>query len=391
MQYNFDQIVERRGTNSVKWDETKRIFGADVLPLWVADMDFPCPQPVVDALVERAKHPVFGYPGTPNSMFEAVAGWLKRRFDATIETSSFATVPGVVSGLHAAVEAFSKPGDKIVIQTPVYPPFYSTVRNLGRQVVENPLVEREDGSYAMNLEQLAGLIDSRTSMLIICSPHNPIGQLWTREELQTLAQICVDRGIILVSDEIHADLILYGEHVPVFKLSPEISNICLTFISPSKTFNIAGLFASIAIAENPAMMKRYKTTLENMSMQHLNLFGIEAMEAAYNEGDEWLEQVLAYLRGNAEYVSSFLKANLPKITMRVPEATYLGWIDFRALNLPQAELKRKVIEEAKLGFNDGMMFGKAGEGFQRINLGCARSVLEEAMARLEQTFAPIAK
>ncbi|GIM44829.1 cystathionine beta-lyase [Collibacillus ludicampi] len=385
MKYNFDEVIDRIGTNSSKWDYREKIFGTeDVLPLWVADMDFPCPPCVVEAIIKRAQHPIYGYPGKPREFYAAAVHWLKRRFGVDVQPEWMATVPGVVPGIHIAIEAFTNPGDKVVVQPPVYHPFFRAIRNRGRQIVENPLMEK-DGRYYMDFADLREKIDERTRMLILCSPHNPVGRVWERDELLELADICMKNDIIIISDEIHSDLVYEkGKHIPLFSLSPEISNHCITFISVSKTFNLAGLFTSIAFTENPKILRELKMAIHKASMEDINLFGIEALIAAYNEGEDWLEELLLYLKGNAEYISNFLRERIPQVKMQVPEGTYLGWMDFRELGLRGEELKEFIIRKAKLGLNDGMMFGAQGEGFQRINFACSRKTLEEAMLRLEK-------
>lgn len=385
MGYNLDEFVDRDGTNSMKWNYRGKVFGTDdVLPLWVADMDFSCPPSVTEALIERAKHPIYGYPGTPDSFFSSVVNWLKRRLDLNVESEWLTPIPGVVPGLHVAVDAFTKPGDNIVIQPPVYHPFFSTITDRGRHVVENPLVET-DGDYKMDLDDLRNKIDDRTRMIILCSPHNPLGRVWTRDELLALADICIENDIMIVSDEIHSDLVYDKEQfTPFYSLPKEVTDHGMAFIAPSKTFNMAGLFASIAIAGNTRIRREFRTAAAKAGSTHVNLFGIEGLTAAYNNGEEWLEEVLSYLRGNAEYIHDFLQERIPQVKMAVPDATYLGWMDFRELGLYGKELNDFIVQKAKLGLNAGAMFGKQGDGFQRINFACTRSIVEEAMERLEK-------
>lgn len=384
MAYNFDQIFDRDGTNSIKWNYRKEVFGTDVLPLWVADMDFPCPPEVVEAIQKRAQHPIYGYPGKPEAFFQSVVDWVGRRFETEIKQDWMTTTPGVVPGLHIAIEAFTSPGDKVIIQPPVYHPFFDSVKNRGRHVVENPLLE-QNGDYVMDFDDLKRKIDERTKMLILCNPHNPVGRVWARNELEELAEVCKQQDIVVISDEIHADLVFEkGAHVPFHSLPEELSNQSLTFMSPSKTFNLAGLLSSIAIAENPRVLQQFQTALEKAGLGLLNVFGIEAFTAAYNNGEQWLEELLVYLKANAEYINGFLTERIPQLKMSLPQATYLGWIDFRALPLNGKGLNDFIIHEAKLGLNDGGAFGVQGEGFQRINFACPRTTLEEAMARLER-------
>lgn len=381
----FDEIIDRLGTNSVKWDARERIFGSgDVLPLWVADMDLPCPPEVVQAIEARAKHPIYGYPGDNGALFEAAKGWVNRRFGAEVDTDWMVAIPGVVPGIQVAIEAFTKPGDKVIIQPPVYPPFFSTSEELGRRIVENPL-KRVDGKYVMDFDDLRKKIDQRTKLFVLCSPHNPIGQVWSREDLLQLGEICAEKGIMIIADEIHSDLVYEkGAHTPFYTLSEQLANQSVTFISGSKTFNLAGLFTSIAIIKNRKLRNEFRVTANKMGLNHINLFGIVASTAAYNHGDQWLDELLDYLHENAVMIRHFLSERIPEIKMTIPEATYLAWLDFRELGLYGQELRNFLIREAKVGLNDGFQFGKQGDGFCRMNFGCPRSVLKEALQRIEK-------
>ncbi|MFT9846975.1 MalY/PatB family protein [Aneurinibacillus sp. REN35] len=384
MKYNFDNLLSRLNTNSIKWDYRKEIFDADdVLPLWVADMDFACPPGVTEALMRRAQHPAYGYPGTPRALYEAAVRWTARRFGRELQPEWMTVVSGVVPGLYAAVEAFTSPGDKVIVQPPVYPPFYSAALGRGRRIVENPLVEK-DGHYRMDIEGLRKVIDERTKLLILCSPHNPVGRVWSQEELRELAALCAEKDLIVLADEIHADLVYEPYvHTPFYSLGEDAANRCVTFLSPSKTFNVAGLFTSLAVAQNSELLKKLKAAIEKVGVDHVNLFGIEACIAAYDKGEEWLDELLVYLLGNAKYIEQSLAEHIPGVRMKVPEATYLGWLDFRGLGLSDTELKQFIIEQARLGLNDGHTFGRGGQGFQRLNFGCSRATLEEALGRLE--------
>ena len=381
----FDEIIDRLGTNSVKWDARERIFGSgDVLPLWVADMDLPCPPEVVQAIEARAKHPIYGYPGDNGALFEAAKGWVNRRFGAEVDTDWMVAIPGVVPGIQVAINAFTKPGDKVIIQPPVYPPFFSTSEELGRRIVENPL-KRVDGKYEMDFDDLRKKIDQRTKLFVLCSPHNPIGQVWSREDLLQLGEICAEKGIMIIADEIHSDLVYEkGAHTPFYTLSEQLANQSVTFISGSKTFNLAGLFTSIAIIKNRKLRNEFRVTANKMGLNHINLFGIVASTAAYNHGDQWLDELLDYLHENAVMIRHFLSERIPEIKMTIPEATYLAWLDFRELGLYGQELRNFLIREAKVGLNDGFQFGKQGDGFCRMNFGCPRSVLKEALQRIEK-------
>ncbi len=388
MQFDFDTVIDRSGTLSTKWDSRKAVFGReDVIPLWVADMDFASPPCVVEALQRRAAHPVYGYPAKPQILYEAVSGWFERRYDVAVAPEWMVTVSGIVFGLHLALDAFSEPGDGIVIQPPVYHPFFYAAKNRGRRLIENPLRE-VNGTYEMDFDDLKKKIDKGTRLLILCSPHNPVGRVWPREVLEELASICAERNVMIIADEIHGDLVYEGgKYVPFFTLSPEAAKNSLTFISGSKTFNLAGLFSSVAIAPDPDVRKRFAETVTAIGQDQLNIFGIEALRAAYTGGDAWLDALLAYLQGNARYISTFLAENIPNLSMAVPEGTYLGWIDCRKLGLSPSELSHLMVNKAGLGFNAGTIFGLEGKGFMRINFGCPRSVLETAMGHLKNALA----
>lgn len=388
MVYNFDERIDRTGTNSVKWETNHPDYNAEgMLPLWVADMDFACPPEVTGALIKRASHPIYGYPMKEASFYESLQEWIHKRFGVAVETSWMTGITGVVPGLHVAIEAFTDVGDKVVIQTPVYHPFFHAVHNRGRQVVSSSLVENA-GRYEINWDDLAEkLSDPKVKLMLLCSPHNPVGRVWTKEELEQLGTLCVEQGVIVVADEIHADLVYEtGSHTPYYSLPRELSSRSVTFLSASKTFNLAGLFTSYLLTENRHLLRDFAQTASKMGYENLNLFGMEATIAAYRHGEAWLEELLVYLRGNAAYIHHYLTQRLPEISMSIPEATYLGWMDFRSLGLSQSELNKLLRTEAKLGLNDGVMFGQEGEGFQRINFGCPRAILEEAMTRLEQVI-----
>ncbi len=384
MRVNLDEVLDRTGSNAMKWEYTKNVFGRDdVLPLWVADMDFPTPQEVTDAIVERAQHPIYGYPGTPDALKKAFTDWLERRLNIEVHPKHLVTLPGVVFGLHIAAMGFTSPGDKIIVQSPVYPPFFSSIEKTGRHVLENPLIEK-DGHYEMDFDHLESIIDRHTKAIFLCSPHNPIGRVWTREELTKLGDIAAKHNLLVVSDEIHGDLILKGNvQTPFYSLPDELSERSISFMAPSKTFNLAGLYASFAVIKNKAIREEFENTIARTGAGRLNIFGIEATKAAYTHGEEWLEDVIAYLDGNATYLESALKERVPQIKMHKPEGTYLAWLDCRALNMTDEALKDWTIKEARLGLNAGITFGKQGSGFMRLNFACPRSLIEEAVNRLE--------
>lgn len=382
--YNFDEVIDRRASDSLKW-ATGLIFNKDdAIPLWVADMDFRAPQPVVDALVERARQGIFGYPLRSDAYYQAIINWFGRRHGWQVEKSWIEPNPGVVTALTVAVLSYTQPGDRVIVQPPVYFPFFSVVKNNGRHLIENRL-KIENGRYVMDYEALeTQLKDPRVHMLVLCSPHNPVGRVWTAEELRPLAELCLKHNVILVSDEIHCDLVFAGHrHTPTAALSPEIAQNTVTLASPSKTFNLAGLNSSFAIIPNPELRKRYAITTEAVHVGGSSIFGLLGVEAAYNSGEEWLEQVLSYLNCNLDTLQNFIEQRIPRLKLYRPEGTYLAWLDCRGLGLEPAELRSLMLQGAGLGLNDGATFGFGGEGFQRVNVACRRALLEQALEQLE--------
>lgn len=388
MSYDFDKKLDRRGTNSLKWDFANLFFGTnDLLPMWVADMDFQAPEPVIEALRERVEHGIFGYTVQPESYYQSIINWLDRRHDWKIQKEWLGHAPGVVPAIHTSILAFSRPGERVIVQTPVYYPFFSAVTSTGRRLVLNSL-KRSGSRYEPDFEDLEEKIDSKTKLLILCNPHNPVGRVWTREELARLGEICLKHGLKIISDEIHSDLIFEGyKHVPIASLSRELANQTLTCIAPSKTFNLAGLGAAAVVASSETMLTQYNNALSSAGLGLANLFGTVALEAAYTNGEQWLDRLLPYIRENFEYMRDFLKANLPEIGVSELEGTYLAWLDFRELGMTLEELKVFLYEKAKVGFEDGSVFGKEGEGFMRVNLACPRATVKEAMDKLTRAYA----
>lgn len=384
MNYSFDEIIPRENTNCVKFDIRKQYFGReDVIPMWVADMDFAVPPFVQEAVRKRAEHPVFGYSIIPESYREAIAGWQLKRFGWEIKKDWILFSPGVVTGLNVIVQALTEPGDRIIVQPPVYFPFFSSVENNGRKLVLNQLLEK-DGVYTIDFEDLEAKMKDGAKMLVLCNPHNPVSRCWTREELEWLGAKGLEHGVIIVSDEIHCDLVFEPHrHIPMASLSEEIANNTITCIAPSKTFNLAGLYSSSIIIQNDSLRRRFKVAEERVHLS-ANLFGIVAAEAAYRHGEEWLRQLMAYLRGNIDLVTGFFAEEMPAITVSPAEATYMLWLDFRKLGIPAPEVKKRLIERAGLGLVEGPVFGAGGEGFQRINIGCPRSTLETALGRFRK-------
>jgi len=387
MHYNFDEIIERNGTNSLKYDGKKRYFGTDdVLPMWVADMDFRSPDFIVNALEKRLSHGILGYNIKPEGFYTSVINWLKRRFDWEVQQDWISFTPGVVSALNFGVLSLTEPGQKVIIQTPVYAPFFKVVKNHNRQLIVNEL-KLQHGRYVMDLNHLESQIDEDTKAIILCSPANPAGRVWTKEELLALGNICLKNNLIIISDEIHSDLILKGhKHIPLASLSKELADITVTCMAPSKTFNIAGLASSVIITSNPELKQRFDMLPNSLDLNNGNLFGIEALQAAYTHGDEWLKQMLAYLDGNMDFLENYINQHLPKIKIVRPEGTYLVWLDCREMGMQPLELRRFFIEEAKVGLNSGTDFGPGGEGFMRMNVGCPREIIVEGLRRIQRAM-----
>lgn len=387
MQYNFDELIDRNGTNSLKHDGKIRYFGTnDILPLWVADMDFRSPDFIIKALDKRLAHGILGYNIRSEGFNTSVCAWMKRRFNWEVRPEWLSFTPGVVSALNFGILSFTEPGDKVIVQTPVYAPFFKVVKNHKRQLTINELVIK-NGKYVMDLDNLRNSIDKSTKAIILCSPHNPVGRVWQKDELLALAEICLEHNLIVISDEIHSDLIFSGnKHIPFASLSKDLANITVTCMAASKTFNIAGLASSVIITPNPALKQRFDMLPNSLDLNNGNIFGMEALEAAYTHGDEWLGQMLRYLEGNIQCIDQYLKDKIPSIKLFCPEGTYLAWLDCRALGLKQNELRNFFIDKAKVGLNNGTDFGPGGEGFMRINIGSPRSVLLEAMERIEKAL-----
>jgi len=383
MQYDFDQIVDRSKNLSAKYDERVKKFGTDdVIPLWIADMDFKAPQPVIDALKARAEEGVWGYTARPASYFEAVRDWQTRRNGWTPDTSLMSFSLGVVQTLSAMVQLYTPQGGSVLIQTPVYGEFYDMTEFAGRTVVENRMVER-DGRWTVDWEDFEAKLQE-ADLFLFCSPHNPLGIVWTEEELRRMMELCLKYRVLVVSDEIHSDLIFHGKkHIPTASLSPEIASNVVTGISGTKTFNLAGLQASTVVFPNAHMKEIYDRFWINMDIHRNNAFSVVAMETAFREGEEWLEQLLPYLSGNFDFVADYCKKRIPKIKTCAPDATYLMWLDCRALGLNNEELHDFMIRKARLGLNDGCAFGRSLSGFMRLNAACPRSVLKQAMEQLE--------
>jgi Bifunctional PLP-dependent enzyme with beta-cystathionase and maltose regulon repressor activities len=380
MSYNFDTLIDRRNTRSYKWDQVGPLFGhADILPLWVADMDFPSPPAVQEVLKKRAALGAYGYAIRTDSYLEAIQGWYERRHGWSIDKEWILDSPSVVTSLSLAVEQFTSPGDAVVLQSPVYYPFYDVIRGNDRVVARNPLVLR-NGRYEMDLEQLESLFKDGAKLMLLCSPHNPGGRVWERDELLRLGELCLRYGVTVVSDEIHCDLVFPDkQHVPFAALSPEIADITITCLAATKTFNLPGLHTSFIVVSNEGMRQRLDKRMKTLSLHMAQHFAQDAVEAAFNEGGEWLDAMLAYVKDNLDYALSYLSEHLPQVKPMVPDGTYLLWVDCRGLGLDRSGLKDLMFNKAKVAFNDGTIFGTEGEGWLRINLACPRSILKQAL------------
>ncbi len=387
MENDFNEIIQRENTSCYQYDLREKYFGTeDVIPMWVADMDFRTPAVICEAIKKRLEHGIFGYTYRSDSFYNSVIRWLKFMHGWEIKKEWIDFSPGVVPALNMAVLAYTSPGDKVIVQQPVYFPFFSAITNHNRILVNNPL-QLKNGRYYMDYNDLRSKIDDRVKMIFLCSPHNPTGNVWTREELAELAEICIRNNILIISDEIHSDLFFREhKHIPTASLNEETAKNTVTFIAPSKTFNIAGLSTSVVISSNDRLLKMYSSILEHIHVGGGNIFGNVALEAAYNQGHEWIGQLMDYIRSNLDYLTKYLADNIPVIRPVKPEATYLVWLDCRGLEMEPAQLKKFFIEKAKLGLSDGPVFGEEGAGFQRMNIACPREKLKTALKRLEKAI-----
>lgn len=387
MKYNFDEIIRRNETDCLKWDFVEERFGAnDLLPMWVADMDFLSPEEVRREIEKRLEHRIFGYTGRGKSYYEAIISWVLKRHGWEIKREWIQNNPGVVSTLAISILAFTKPGDRILIQTPVYPPFFRVIESNGREIVKNPLIASNSG-YEMDFDDLEKKFQSGVKMMLLCNPHNPVGRVFTRDELLKLGELCRRYNVIVVSDEIHSDIIFKNhKHIPLASLSKEFSDFTISCIAPSKTFNVAGLSASLAIIPNKELMERFTDTMLGLGIDGSNLIGGVALEACYSYGEEWLEELLVYIKGNRDFALEFIEARIPQIKAVKSEGTYLMWLDCRGLDMENEELNKFMIEKAKIALNDGSTFGEEGKGFLRLNIGCPRSILKEGLERIENAI-----
>lgn len=385
--YDFDRVIDRRGTDSIKIDNVKAMFGKeDLLPMWVADMDFETPPCIIEAAMEKIKQPVWGYTKPSNSYWKSIQQWLKRKHALDVNPDELGFVGGIVPGLSFAVNALTEKNDGIIIQPPVYPPFHSVVRHSKRELLFNPLIE-DNQQFSMNFAHLPTLLENKPKMLILCNPHNPGGKVWSKEELISLADFCFDNDILVISDEIHADLTLPGyKHTPFASVSEKARMNSITFMAPSKTFNMAGVASSFYYIPNPTIRKKFQDFVLGNDLTGGHLFAYATTQAAFEKGEEWLLQVLVYINENIKFVETYLKKYLPKIKMMRPEASFLIWLDFSETGLSHDQVVEKLKSEAGLALNDGISFGKEGTMHMRLNIGTSRSIVEEALRRMKAAF-----
>ncbi len=386
--YNFDNTIDRRGTGAIKTDALKEVFGhEDLIPLWVADMDFETPGFITDALRERLEHSVFGYTSQPADYWPTVKKWIADHHQWEVECEWMTYIPGIVKGIGMVINALLEKNDKIIIQPPVYHPFRLIPQKNGRELVFNPLHENEDGSYSMDFENLTSVCDDRCKLLILSNPHNPAGIVWPRETLEKLASFCHNRGITVISDEIHCDMALFGnKHIPFASVSPEAAACSITFGSPSKTFNIAGIVSSYAIVPNTELREKFFGWLEASELSAAPMFSPIATVAAFKYGEEWRRQMLEYVEGNIEFIEDYCRKYIPQVRPLRPQASFLVWLDCRKLDMNHDELIDLFVVKAGLALNDGEMFNPGGEGFMRLNVGTTRAVLKTAMEQLKNAI-----
>lgn len=386
--YDFDKIVDRTGSGDLKHEVLEERYGrADLLPLWVADMDFETPQFITDALRKRLDHSLFGYTVEPKDYWPTVQKWIKDHHQWDIKREWLSYIPGIVKGIGMVVNVFTKPDEKVIIQPPVYHPFRLTPEGNGREVVYNPLKENEDGTYSMDFENLAEVADEKCRVLILSNPHNPAGIVWGKETLARLADFCYDHNILVISDEIHCDMALWGnKHVPFATASEKAAQCSITFGAPSKTFNIAGIVSSYSIIPNDEIRNKFYTWLAANELNEAPMFSPIATIAAFQNGEEWRKAMLQYIEGNIIFVEDYCRENLPQIKPLRPEASFLVWLDCRALGLDHERLVDLFVNKARLALNDGEMFGKGGEGFMRMNVGTPRAVLKKALDQLKDAI-----
>jgi cystathionine beta-lyase len=388
--WNFDEPAGREGTDCIKYDRREETFGVkDIIPMWVADMDFNTPDFVVESLQKRLDHQIYGYSFRSSEYFQSMISWIKTRHNWTVEKEWISFSPGIVPALNFCTLAFTQPGDSIIVQPPVYFPFFSAAESHGRNLIYNRLTESE-GKWNMDYNSLIAGIDSKTKMIIISNPHNPVGRVWTPEELNNLADICLKNNILIISDEIHCDLVLPGfTHTPMASLSEKIAENTVTLIAPSKTFNLAGLSTSSVIIKNPVLRKSFNRIVDNLHVGNGNIFGNTASIAAYTKGHKWLDALLDYIDNNIEFVKDYCGKMIPEIIPVQPEATYMIWLDCRRFGMSGKDLQNFFVHKAGVGMNEGSTFGPGGEGFMRMNLGTTHQTVMKAMEQIERAVASV--
>lgn len=385
MKVDFDTVIERRGTNSIKYDFARENGKTeDVLPLWVADMDFPTAPAVLESLEQRVRHGIFGYSEGKEEYFQAVAGWYKRRFGWEVKRNWMLKTPGVVFALAAAVRAFTREGESVLLQQPVYYPFGRVITDNRRKLVNSPL-KLVDGHYEMDFEDFERkIVENGVKLFLLCSPHNPVGRVWTEWELRKIGDICLKYEVLVVSDEIHSDFVWQNRKHHIFSaLKPEYADITITCTAPSKTFNLAGLQVSNIFVPNQKLRRALRREIEAVGYGHINMMGLTACQAAYEGGEEWFEELKSYIWDNYLFLEEYLKRELPQIRPIVLEGTYLVWLDFRDLKMTEEEREELLVHKARLWLDSGVMFGEEGEGFERVNIACPRETLRQALERLK--------
>jgi cysteine-S-conjugate beta-lyase len=385
MKYNFDEVIDRRNTDAVKLERCKTLFGTeDLLPLWVADMDFRTPDFILDAVRKRLDHPILGYTMPTKSFYPTTLNWIKDHHQWDVQRAWLGFLPGIVPGLSFAVQALTNPGDEIIVQPPVYYPFFHVIEKNHRVLIHNPLKE-EDGKFVMDFDDLEKKFTPKTTLFILCNPHNPGGRVWTKDELTQFAAICEKHGVTIISDEIHADMVLPGnaKHTPLATVSAWAEQHTVTFMAPTKVFNMPGLISSAYIIPNAALHQQFAEFLEASEMNGGNMFAYIAAVAAYEHGEEWRLQMLEYVKANIDFVTGFLKKNIPQIKPMIPEASFLVWLDCKGMDMETDELHRFFSLKAALGLNKGTIFGPGGEYHLRLNVACPRIILEKAMKQLQ--------
>ncbi|WP_294705248.1 MalY/PatB family protein [uncultured Fusobacterium sp.] len=389
MKYNFNEKIDRSENHSAKWAEMEMKFGRkDLTPMWVADMDIKAAPEIVEAMKKKVEQEIFGYVYRPDSYYESAANWLKKRFGYKISPSTLIHSPGVVPSMSILVKMLTKETDRILIQSPVYPPFAAAVKDNGRKLIENNLIKDEKGYYTIDFEDLENkLALEDVTLFILCNPHNPVGRVWRREELEKMGELCKKHNVRILADEIWRDLIMPGyKHIPMASINKEIEDITITLFSPTKSFNLAGLQASFATFPRAEERKEFDDILGQMDVKRNNPFSLVAFETAYEKCENWLEQLIEHIDGNMQYVIDFINERLPMIKTVKPEGTYLMWLDFNNIGIAQDKIQEFLINEAKVAMNDGGTFGENGKGFARMNVACPRYMVEEAMEKIEKAI-----